>query len=58
MHWVYLAIAIVSEVIATSALKVAEGFTRFSYRFPNFNNHTPGSLSSITNHCPSRRTRL
>ena len=29
MQWVYLAIAIVSEVVATSALKAAEGFTRF-----------------------------
>lgn len=29
MHWLYLAIAIVSEVIATSALKAAEGFTRW-----------------------------
>ena len=28
MHWIYLSIAIVSEVIATSALKAAEGFTR------------------------------
>lgn len=28
-HWIFLAIAIVSEVIATSCLKVAEGFTRF-----------------------------
>lgn len=28
MHWLYLAIAIVSEVIATSALKAASGFTR------------------------------
>lgn len=28
MHWFYLAVAIVSEVIATSALKAAEGFTR------------------------------
>ena len=28
MNWVYLSIAIVSEVIATSALKAAEGFTR------------------------------
>lgn len=28
MHWLYLTIAIVSEVIATSALKSAEGFTR------------------------------
>ncbi len=28
MHWLYLAIAIVSEVVATSALKAAEGFTR------------------------------
>jgi small multidrug resistance pump len=28
MHWFYLAIAIVSEVVATSALKAAEGFTR------------------------------
>jgi small multidrug resistance pump len=29
MHWFYLAIAIVSEVIATSALKATEGFTRW-----------------------------
>jgi small multidrug resistance pump len=29
MHWLYLTIAIVSEVIATSALKAAEGFTRW-----------------------------
>jgi len=28
MQWIYLAIAIVSEVVATSALKAAEGFTR------------------------------
>ena len=28
MQWIYLAIVIVSEVIATSALKSAEGFTR------------------------------
>lgn len=28
MQWVYLGIAIVAEVIATSALKAAEGFTR------------------------------
>lgn len=28
MHWLYLTIAILSEVIATSALKAAEGFTR------------------------------
>jgi small multidrug resistance pump len=28
VHWLYLSIAIVSEVIATSALKAAEGFTR------------------------------
>lgn len=28
MHWLYLAIAIGSEVIATSALKAAAGFTR------------------------------
>jgi len=28
MHWLYLAIAIVSEVVATSALKAADGFTR------------------------------
>jgi small multidrug resistance pump len=27
-HWVYLGIAIVAEVIATSALKSAEGFSR------------------------------
>jgi small multidrug resistance pump len=29
MHWLYLAIAIVSEVIATSALKAVEGFSRW-----------------------------
>ena len=29
MHWLYLTIAIVSEVVATSALKAAEGFTRW-----------------------------
>ncbi|MGB6067018.1 MAG: multidrug efflux SMR transporter [Desulfomonilaceae bacterium] len=29
MQWLYLFIAIVSEVIATSALKAAEGFTRW-----------------------------
>ena len=28
MQWIYLAIAILSEVVATSALKAAEGFTR------------------------------
>lgn len=28
MHWFYLAIAIIGEVAATSALKSAEGFTR------------------------------
>lgn len=28
MTWVYLGIAIIAEVIATSALKSAEGFTR------------------------------
>ncbi|GAB3541650.1 SMR family transporter [Noviherbaspirillum agri] len=27
MHWFYLTVAILSEVIATSALKAAEGFT-------------------------------
>lgn len=29
MHWLYLSIAIVSEIVATSALKAAEGFTRW-----------------------------
>ncbi len=29
MHWIYLAIAIVSEVAGTSLLKASEGFTRF-----------------------------
>ncbi|WP_262967324.1 DMT family transporter [Methylobacter psychrophilus] len=29
MQWIYLAIAILSEVIATSALKTTEGFTRW-----------------------------
>jgi len=28
MHWIHLAIAIVCEVVATSALKGSEGFTR------------------------------
>ena len=28
MHWIHLGIAILAEVIATSALKAAEGFTR------------------------------
>ena len=30
MNWFYLAIAIVSEVVATSALKATVGFTRLS----------------------------
>lgn len=29
MHWTYLAIAILTEVIATSVLKAADGFTRW-----------------------------
>ena len=29
MHWIYLSIAIFSEVVATSALKAAEGLTRW-----------------------------
>jgi small multidrug resistance pump len=29
MPWLFLAVAIVAEVIATSALKVADGFSRF-----------------------------
>jgi small multidrug resistance pump len=28
MHWIYLAIAILAEVVATSFLKTAAGFTR------------------------------
>lgn len=28
MHWMYLALAIVCEVVGTTALKAAEGFTR------------------------------
>jgi small multidrug resistance pump len=28
MHWIHLSIAIVCEVIATSSLKAADGFTR------------------------------
>lgn len=28
MHWIYLSIAILAEVIATSVLKAADGFTR------------------------------
>jgi small multidrug resistance pump len=30
MHWIYLTIAILSEVIATSSLKAADGFTRWA----------------------------
>ena len=30
MNWVYLGIAIIAEVIATSALKAADGFTRLT----------------------------
>ena len=30
MHWLYLSIAILAEVIATSFLKAAEGFTRLT----------------------------
>jgi small multidrug resistance pump len=29
MHWIYLSTAIVLEVLATSALKAADGFTRW-----------------------------
>lgn len=29
-HWVFLGVAIVSEVIGTSALKASEGFTRLA----------------------------
>jgi small multidrug resistance pump len=28
MHWLYLSVAILSEVVATSALKAADGFSR------------------------------
>jgi len=30
MHWLFLTIAIVSEVIGTSALKASDGFTRLA----------------------------
>ena len=30
MHWIYLTFAILSEVIATSSLKAADGFTRWA----------------------------
>ncbi|MEO6959643.1 MAG: SMR family transporter [Burkholderiaceae bacterium] len=30
MNWIYLAVAICAEVIATSALKASEGFTRLA----------------------------
>jgi small multidrug resistance pump len=30
MHWLYLSIAITAEVVATSALKAAQGFTRLT----------------------------
>lgn len=30
MNWIYLAVAIFAEVIATSALKASEGFTRLA----------------------------
>ena len=29
MHWLYLTVAILSEVVATSALKAAEGLSRW-----------------------------
>ena len=29
MHWLYLSVAILSEVVATSALKAVEGFSRW-----------------------------
>lgn len=29
MNWLYLAVAVLAEVIATSALKASDGFTRF-----------------------------
>lgn len=29
MHWIYLSIAIACEVVATSSLKAADGFTRW-----------------------------
>lgn len=29
MHWMYLMVAILAEIFATSALKSADGFTRF-----------------------------
>ena len=32
MHWLYLGIAIVAEVIATSMLKTTESFTRLGLR--------------------------
>lgn len=28
MHWIYLALAIAAEILATSALKLAHGFTK------------------------------
>src|SRR3546814_6916565 len=37
MKWVYLGIAIVAEILATSALKSAEGFTRL---LPRSEEHT------------------
>ena len=30
MHWLYLSIAILAEVVATASLKAAEGFTRLT----------------------------
>jgi small multidrug resistance pump len=30
MQWLYLSIAILAEVVATSSLKAAEGFTRLT----------------------------
>lgn len=30
MHWLYLILAIIAEVVATSALKAADGFTRWA----------------------------
>ena len=35
MKWVYLLIAIVAEVVGTSALKASQGFTGICYRRPS-----------------------
>mgnify|MGYP003410021300 CR=1 FL=1 len=45
-HWVYLGIAILSEVVGTTALKFADGFTR------------PGPTAIVVSRKPPAKLRL